>query len=126
MKYGVGLLAGGLSSFAKLQICILCHALQRCPERVSTIHGIAASIRRMRRISRLIHCLCADPSRGSRIGLVSIGILALSFMLPLRLSFTKSKRLAGVTPSAQMTLAPMHTVIAAAAVTVLTRTEGIQ
>jgi hypothetical protein len=57
---------------------------------------------------------------------VSIAILALSFLLPLRLSFTKSVRFAGVTPAAQMMLALMHTVIAAAAVSVLTRTKGLQ
>ena len=47
--------------------------------------------------------------------------LALSFALPLRLSFTKSKRFAGVTPAAQMVLALMHTVIATSAVTALKR-----
>ena len=34
---------------------------------------------------------------------VAITFLALSFALPIRLSFTKSHRFAGVTPSAQMT-----------------------
>ena len=51
---------------------------------------------------------------------VAIATLALSFALPLRLSFTKSKRFAGVTPSAQMFLALMHTVVATGAVTALT------
>ena len=43
---------------------------------------------------------------------VAVGVLALSFALPLRLSFTKSVRFAGVTPSAQMVLVLMHTVVA--------------
>jgi hypothetical protein len=53
---------------------------------------------------------------------VALGLLALSFSLPLRLSFTKSVRFQGVTPAAQMVLAMFHTMIAASAVTVLTRT----
>jgi hypothetical protein len=48
-----------------------------------------------------------------------IGALALSFALPLRLSFTKSHRFAGVTPSAQAMLVLMHTVIATVAVVTL-------
>lgn len=51
---------------------------------------------------------------------VAIAALAISFALPLRLSFTKSKRFAGVTPAAQMFLALMHTAVAAGAVTALT------
>ena len=43
---------------------------------------------------------------------VAVGVLALSFALPLRLSFTKSARFGGVTPSAQMVLVLMHTVVA--------------
>ncbi len=43
---------------------------------------------------------------------VAVGVLALSFGLPLRLSFTKSARFAGVTPAAQMILVLMHTVVA--------------
>ncbi len=53
---------------------------------------------------------------------IEIGDLALSFGLPIRLSFTHSRRFAGVTPAAQMTLALMHTVIATSAVAVLTQT----
>ncbi len=41
---------------------------------------------------------------------VAITFLALSFALPIRLSFTKSRPFAGVTPSAQMTLALLHTI----------------
>lgn len=55
---------------------------------------------------------------------VAIGALALSFSLPLRLSFTRSKRFAGVTPAAQMVLVLMHTVVATVSVvTLLTRTD---
>jgi hypothetical protein len=57
---------------------------------------------------------------------ISLAVLALSFALPLRLSFTKSHRFVGATPAAQMTLALMHTVIATAAVAVLTGTEGLR
>ena len=51
---------------------------------------------------------------------IAFAVLVLSFALPLRLSFTKSPRFAGVTPAAQMTLALLHTVIAVSVVTVLT------
>ncbi len=48
--------------------------------------------------------------------------LALSFALPLRLSFTRSPRFAGVTTSAQMVLILMHTVVATiSVVTLLTK-----
>jgi hypothetical protein len=57
---------------------------------------------------------------------VSIAVLALSFLLPLRLSFTRSARFVGVTPAAQMILALLHTVIATAAVSVLTKTKGLE
>lgn len=50
---------------------------------------------------------------------VAVAALVLSFALPLRLSFTKSKRFAGVTPSAQIVLVLMHTVVAAASVAAL-------
>ena len=50
---------------------------------------------------------------------VAVGTLALSFALPLRLSFTKSHRFAGVTPSAQAMLVLMHTVVATVAVVTL-------
>ena len=50
---------------------------------------------------------------------VAVGALALSFALPLRLSFTKSHRFAGVTPSAQAMLVLMHTVVATVAVVML-------
>ncbi len=51
---------------------------------------------------------------------VAITFLALSFALPIRLSFIKSHCFAGVTPSAQMTLALFHAIIAASSVTALT------
>ena len=56
---------------------------------------------------------------------VSIAVLALSFGLPLRLSFTKSPRFAGVTPSAQMVLALLHTTIATCAVAALTANKQL-
>ena len=52
---------------------------------------------------------------------VAITFLALSFALPIRLSFTKSRRFAGVTPTAQMTLALIHTIIATSSVSSKTR-----
>ncbi len=68
-------------------------------------------------------CVRASASHPDRLFfLIAIGILALSFALPIRLSFTHSRRFAGVTPAAQMTLALLHTVIATSAVAVLTRT----
>lgn len=50
---------------------------------------------------------------------VAVGVLALSFGLPLRLSFTKSARFAGVTPAAQIILVLMHTVVATVSVAAL-------
>ena len=50
---------------------------------------------------------------------VAVAALALSFALPLRLSFTKSRRFAGVTPGAQAILVLMHTVVATTAVVML-------
>jgi Family of unknown function (DUF6069) len=50
---------------------------------------------------------------------VAVTALALSFALPLRLSFTKSARFAGVTPAAQMILVLMHTVVATVTVVAL-------
>ena len=50
---------------------------------------------------------------------VAVGALALSFALPLRLSFTRSARFAGVTPTAQMILVLMHTVVATVSVAAL-------
>jgi len=47
---------------------------------------------------------------------VATAALAISFALPLRLSFTKSPRFAGVTPSAQAILILMHAVVASCAV----------
>lgn len=55
--------------------------------------------------------------------LIAVVALAISFALPVRLSFTNSKRFAGVTPSAQMVLVLMHTVLATSAVIVLTRSR---
>lgn len=51
---------------------------------------------------------------------VTLAVFALSLLLPLRLSFTRSSRFKGVTPSAQMTLVLMHAVVATVAITALT------
>jgi uncharacterized membrane protein len=69
----------------------------------------------------IIRLISSQPDR--TFLLIAIIALAVSFALPLRLSFTKSKRFAGATPAAQMVLALMHTVIATSAVTVLTRSH---
>ena len=50
---------------------------------------------------------------------VAASALALSFLLPLRLSFTRSPRFAGVTTSAQMVLILMHTIVAVVSVVTL-------
>jgi hypothetical protein len=63
--------------------------------------------------------MSSDPNR--TFLLIAVAALALSFALPIRLSFTKSKRFTGVTPSAEMVLALMHTVLATSVVSVLTR-----
>jgi hypothetical protein len=52
---------------------------------------------------------------------VAVTALALSFSLPLRLSFTKSRRFAGATPAAQIALVLMHSVVASATTIALTR-----
>ena len=67
----------------------------------------------------LIRHMAVRPDR--TFFFVAIAFLALSFALPLRLSFTRSLRFAGVTPSAQMVLALFHTIIAVSCVTALTR-----
>ena len=51
---------------------------------------------------------------------ISLGVFALSLGLPLRLSFTRSPRFAGVTPSAQMVLVLMHAVVAVVSFVTLT------
>ena len=51
---------------------------------------------------------------------VALGVFALSLGLPLRLSFTRSHRFAGATPSAQMVLVLMHAVVAAVSFVALT------
>ncbi len=51
---------------------------------------------------------------------VSLGVFAVALGLPLRLSFTRSVRFAGVTPAAQMVLVLMHAVVAAVSFVVLT------
>jgi len=43
---------------------------------------------------------------------IAIAALVISFALPIRLSFSKSHRFAGVTPTAQILLVLMHTIVA--------------
>ncbi len=71
----------------------------------------------------LMRQVASQPNRNFLF--LSIAVLALSFLLPLRLSFTSSSRFAGVTPAAQIMLVLIHAVIAAAVVTILTRTKGL-
>jgi hypothetical protein len=52
------------------------------------------------------------------VAVIAVGV---SVALPLRLSFTKSQRFAGVTPAAQITLGLMHSVVAAGATIALAR-----
>lgn len=58
----------------------------------------------------IIRAVSSQPDRTFLF--VAIAALAVSFALPLRLSFTRSARFAGVTPTAQMILVLMHTVVA--------------
>lgn len=51
---------------------------------------------------------------------VALSVFALSLGLPLRLSFTRSPRFAGVTPSAQMVLVLMHAIVAVVSFVTLT------
>jgi hypothetical protein len=51
---------------------------------------------------------------------ITLAVFALSLGLPLRLSFTKSHRFAGVTPPAQMVLVLMHAVVATVSFVILT------
>ena len=55
---------------------------------------------------------------------VAVAALALSFALPLRLSFTKSARFAGVTPSAQMIQVLMHAAVATISVVTVLAKSG--
>jgi hypothetical protein len=65
----------------------------------------------------------ASMMRATITVFVAMGALVLSFGLPLRLSFTKSRRFAGVPPSAQMMLVLMHAVVATAVVVTLLETR---
>jgi hypothetical protein len=65
----------------------------------------------------VLKVLSAQPER--MFLFVAVAALAVSFALPLRLSFTKSKRFAGVTPGAQAVLILMHAVVATSAVVAL-------
>ena len=65
----------------------------------------------------LVKVLSKQPQRN--FFFVAAVALALSFGLPLRLSFTRSQRFAGVTTAAQMVLILMHTVVAVVSVITL-------
>ncbi len=84
------------------------------------LSGVAGGFLGASVVFAVVKTSAANPDR--MFFFIAIGFLALSFGLPLRLSFTHSHRFAGATPAAQMTLAPLHTTIATAAVAVLTRT----
>lgn len=66
----------------------------------------------------MIRVLTVNPDR--IFFFVSLVVFALSLGLPLRLSFTRSHRFAGVTPSAQMVLVLMHAIVLVVSFTVLT------
>ena len=70
----------------------------------------------------LINAIAKQPDRV--FFFVALFFLIASFGLPLRLSFTKSPRFAGVTLAAQLVLALLHTLIAASAVTTLAQTSA--
>ena len=55
---------------------------------------------------------------------VTLGAFALSLGLPLRLSFTRSPRFAGVTPAAQMVLVLMHAIVAVVSFVTLTAPDS--
>ena len=85
------------------------------------LSGVAGGFVGATAVYFLLGSVAANPNRS--MFFVSIVVLALSFGLPLRLSFTKSSRFTGVTSSAQMVLALLHTTIATVAVTVLTTSK---
>ncbi len=86
------------------------------------LSGVAGGFLGASAVYAVVRASAAHPDRV--FFFIAITFLALSFALPLRLSFTKSHRFAGVTPAAQMTLALFHTIIAASSVTALTRFGG--
>ncbi len=83
------------------------------------LSGVAAGFCGAAAVYAIVRASSTNPDRV--FFFVAITFLALSFALPIRLSFTKSRRFAGVTPAAQMTLAFLHTIIATSSVTALTR-----
>ncbi len=66
----------------------------------------------------LIKLVARNPDRV--FFFVALGVFTLALGLPLRLSYTKSHRFAGVTPSAQMVLVLMHAVVATVSFVTLT------
>ena len=66
----------------------------------------------------IIRSVASNPNR--TFFFVSLAVFALSLGLPLRLSFTRSHRFSGVTPSAQMVLVLMHAMVAVVSFVTLT------
>ncbi len=66
----------------------------------------------------ILRSVVGNPNRAFLF--IAMTLLALSFALPIRLSYTKSHRFFGVTPAAQMALALIHTTLATLIVAVLT------
>ena len=83
------------------------------------LSGVAGGFLGASAVYAIVRSCATNPDRVSFF--ISIAFLALSFLLPLRLSFTRSRRFAGVTPAAQMSLALFHTIVAASSVIALTR-----
>ena len=80
--------------------------------------GVAGGFLGCSALYALIRVAASNPNR--MFCFVAIAYLVLSFALPVRLSFTKSPRFAGVTPAAQMMLVLFHTIVAACSVSILT------
>jgi hypothetical protein len=77
-------------------------------------------------LASIVYSILRASARNSdRVFLfITVAIFALSLGLPLRLSFTKSQRFAGATPSAQMVLILMHAVVATVSFVTLTSEPG--
>lgn len=66
-----------------------------------------------------------SPVPGRMFFFMTLAAFTLSLGLPLRLSFTRSLRFAGVTPAAQMVLVLMHAVVAVVSFITLTVKQKI-
>ena len=120
---GLTLLAGTISFVLDLSIGAVAPRLTNVPQHFppftvlpilsgTFVGAILASV-----VYSLLKVVAKQPDR-TFFFVVAIA-LALSFALPLRLSFTKSPRFAGVTTSAQVVLILMHTVVATVSVVTL-------